>query len=208
MVNGSSDSWMGSYIIKRTFSECSLHIISLTLPELHPSISLKQSADAHTTHTLGSSDAHTTHALASSDAHTTHALGSSDAHTTDALGSSATLSASSQASQPAGASTMSMVVAKVKAAISTLTDNLAGMLLKSPARVLTPAVSVHERLAQNENLAQLQPLEACWSNLRPEGATCVNPDAVMAEGPTVTQRSAVNESNLEAVSKVIAGKSD
>lgn len=187
MVEGGSSDWMGNYIIKREFSECSHHIFGVTLPDLRDANHAADQAEQHFQVDLGSAAANVSLGY-DIDSIPTESLDSSAVpHSNSSLASG---SASGNGPRPTFASTTSW----------TLYQQLPGLL----KWLLNGKAAVGNAASGHEASAALQPFIASSTDVSPDSPACANPDPLATELVT-GQTNVPNSDSIPGPTKRIAG---
>ena len=191
MVEGGSSDWMGNYIIKREFSECSHHIFGVTLPDLQDANHAADQAEQHLQVELGSAAANVC---------ISHDIGGIPTESLDSSAvpysnsSLASGSASHSESGPTSASTTSW----------TMYQQLPGLL----KWLLNGKAAVGNAASDHEMSAALQPLVASSTDVSPDSPTCANLDSIFADPDPLAAEAVTGLSNVDSMTvpiKHIAG---
>ena len=190
MVDNSSHDWIGNYIIKREFSECSRHVFGVEIPDLRANSLAANTADN------APLSQHDNAAASMCSFDSSNGSNPADNHSTVHNANWSVVSGSTilqAAQQPSSA------FSGVGEMMHTL-GRFFSRLVQSNTADMTAAY-----VGQTGGTATLQPLIGRSADLSPDGPTCPNLDSSAAETLTV-ETGVVNASTAHS-SKMVAGLS-
>ncbi len=172
MVEGSSSQWMGSYIIKREFSECSRHVFGIELPDLTPS-SLMDNGRHDSRQVGGQQHSSKDFQHSTDSAARVHSSPEFDSHAYES-NVAFSINQSVAPNSAARAPKLSFMFDRVQTVVSTLAN-----LFTSAFHIGSTCVCAAP-VTHGEAAMELQPLNADPSDLATGALECVNPDVATA----------------------------